>query len=196
MTPTGPVGMADWVSTAVEGTLLFMVGCDESSWPRARSLLLPIARDVVRCGGPGTGVTMKAIVNLLWLANYTADVEALVFAASAGISPEVASAVLGDTGASNRALGMAVDQLIPGEIRDGFPVRLAHKDVRLALATARRLGLDLASLEPTLAVLQEASADGMDGLGVAAYGKVIEDRHGIDLSRYSGGDDPDAVGGR
>lgn len=175
-------GMGGGVGNAAEGTLLFMVGCEAEHWERARALLSPIARGVVHCGPPGAGVTMKAIVNLVWLANYAADVEALVFATRAGIPPAVAGEILGQTGASNRALGMAVEQLIADDIRPGFRVGLAHKDVAIAIGAARRLGLDLSTLEPTLEILEEASESGLADEGVAAVGTVVEQRHGVDLS--------------
>jgi enoyl-CoA hydratase len=190
-------GMGGGASNAAEGSLLFMVGCEEGTWDRVLAVLSPIGRGVIHCGGPGAGVTMKAITNLLWLSNYHADVEALVFASAAGISPDIAAAVLAQTGAANRALGMASDQLLTDDFRSGFPVSLAHKDVRLAIATARRLGLDLISLEPTLALFDEATNSGLSSEGVASAGTVVERRHGVDLSNASSErDHPDGPSGR
>lgn len=175
-------GMGGGASNAADGSLLFMVGCRPSAWSRVKELLQPIGRDVVRCGEPGTGVTMKAITNLLWLANYTADVEAVAFAKTAGISPRVAAEVLMATGATNRALKMVADQLIADEYNPGFPVSLAYKDVNLAVAAAERIGLDLTALTPALTAYEAAMKAGLADEGVAAGGLAIEKRLGVDLS--------------
>src|SRR5690606_973486 len=108
------------------------------------------ARGVVRCGETGTGVTLKVVNNLLALTIFLADAEALSIAASAGLDQDITMEVLGQTGAANAALtGLVGKQLLPRQFDGAFRTALAHKDARIALELAERLGITTSTLDPT-----------------------------------------------
>lgn len=176
-------GMAGGPRDAEQGTLLFMVGCPEDEWDEIRALLDPIGRDVVRCGDTGAGVTLKVVNNLLALTVFLADVEALSIAKSAGLDLDVAMTVLGSTGAANAALnGLVGGQLLQREFAGAFRTALAHKDVRIAVDLAERLGVPLDTLGPTLRTFSTALDQGLGDYAAGAAGLVVERAAGIELA--------------
>ncbi len=176
-------GMAGGPNDAEQGTLLFMVGCPEEEWDEIRSLLDPIGRDVVRCGNTGAGVTLKVVNNLLALTVFLADVEALAIAKAADLDLDVAMSVLSSTGAANAALdGLVGNQLLPRNFEGAFRTALAHKDVRIAVAFADRLGVPLDTLAPTLETFGAALDQGLGDMAAGAAGLVVERAAGIQLA--------------
>ncbi len=175
-------GMAGGPADAEQGNLLFMVGCPEADWADMQAVLDPIGRDVVRCGDTGSGVTLKVVNNLLALSVFLADVEALSIAKAANLDLDVALDVLSRTGAANAALGGLVgSQLLPRSFEGAFRTTLAHKDARIALELADRLGSATNTLKPTLETFGEAVATGLGDKAAGAAGLVVERRSGISL---------------
>jgi 3-hydroxyisobutyrate dehydrogenase-like beta-hydroxyacid dehydrogenase len=175
-------GMAGSPADAANGNLLFMVGCPEADWEEVRGVLEPIGRDVVRCGNTGAGVTLKVVNNLLALTVFLADAEALSIAAAANLDLDVTLDVLSKTGAANAALtGLLGAQLLPRQFDGAFRTMLAHKDARIALELAERLGTVTNTLGPTRDTYEEAVASGFGDMAAGAAGLVVERRSGVTL---------------
>jgi 4-hydroxybutyrate dehydrogenase/sulfolactaldehyde 3-reductase len=62
---------------AERGESLFMVGGTEPDLARAMPLLEAMGNKVIRCGGPGAGITMKIVLNFLSMATCQLTAEAL-----------------------------------------------------------------------------------------------------------------------
>ncbi len=167
---------------AAAGKLLFLVGCPHEDWEDIQSILGPIGRRVVRCGDTGAGVTLKVVNNLLALTVFLADVEALSIAAAAGLDQKITMDVLRQTAAANTALDALVDrQLLARKFEGAFRTSLAHKDARIAVALAGRLGIDANTLSPTLAAYGEAVETGLGEMAAGAAGLVVERHAGVQL---------------
>ncbi len=86
-----------------------------------------------------------------WRCNIEAAAEALVFAAKAGADPaKVRQALMGGF-ACSRVLEVHGERMIKRSFAPGFRIRLHQKDLNLALAAARELGLGL----PNTAIAQQ-----------------------------------------
>lgn len=167
---------------AATGNLMFLVGCPQEDWDEIRAILEPIGRSVVRCGDTGTGVTLKVINNLLALTVFLADTEILTIAAAAHLDQTITLDVLGQTAAGNAALtGLVGGQLLPRKFEGAFRTALAHKDARIALALAERLGINAATLAPTLSTYGEAVDAGLGDKAAGAAGLIVERRAGVKL---------------
>jgi len=168
-------GMGGGPADAAGGTLLFMVGCPQNEWREIEDFLVPISRDVVRCGDTGSGVTLKVINNLLALSVFLADVEVLLLTGKAGLELEATLKVLKSTGAANAAFdGLVARQYLPRQFDGGFRTSLARKDVAIALEVAARLGIQVPNLAPTLEIFSEAVEDGLGEMAAGAAGLVLE----------------------
>jgi 2-hydroxy-3-oxopropionate reductase len=136
---------------ARDGSLTIMVGASDAAFARARPLLALMGKNVTLLGGNGAGQTCKVANQIIVALTIEAVAEALVFASKAGADPaKVRSALLGGF-ASSRILEVHGERMIRRTFEPGFRIELQQKDLALALASARELGVAL----PGTALAQE-----------------------------------------
>ena len=140
---------------AEQASLSIMVGGPEAAFTRALPLLHAMGRTIVHIGpAHGDGQVCKAANQIMVALHLQAAAEALVFAARAGADPaRVREALLGGFAAS-RVLEVHGKRMLDGAFTPGFRVALHQKDLDLALATGRALGIPL----PGTAIAQQSFA--------------------------------------
>ena len=98
------------------------------------------------CGGPGMGHAMKITNNLLATTIMAANTEALAIGIKSGLTLELMMEVMRTTMAWNNQLAVAMPKkAFLGDDSPGFMVKLAGKDVRLAVELRRGAGLRAAA---------------------------------------------------
>ncbi|MCK9687886.1 2-hydroxy-3-oxopropionate reductase [Scleromatobacter humisilvae] len=136
---------------ARNATLSIMVGGPEATFERVKPLFECMGRNITRVGGNGDGQTAKVANQIIVALNIEAVGEALLFAARAGADPaKVRQALMGGFAAS-RILEVHGERMIKRTFDPGFRIGLHQKDLNLALASARALGVSL----PNTATAQE-----------------------------------------
>jgi 2-hydroxy-3-oxopropionate reductase len=136
---------------ARNAALTIMAGGSEAAFARARPLFDLLGRNVTRVGENGDGQTCKVANQIIVALNIEAVAEALLFASKAGADPaKVRQALLGGFAAS-RVLEVHGERMLKRTFDPGFRIELHQKDLGLALAGARALGLSL----PSTAIAQE-----------------------------------------
>ena len=136
---------------ATNATLTIMVGGPPAAFNRVRPIFDLMGRQVTLVGGNGDGQTCKVANQIIVALTLEAVAEALLFAAKAGADPsKVRQALMGGF-ASSRVLEVHGERMITRAFDPGFRVELHQKDLNLALAGARTLGLSL----PNTATVQE-----------------------------------------
>ena len=169
---TGGVGAAE------QGTLLIMAGGTREDFAAARPLLETMGRKILHVGPMGHGSVMKLTTNLVASCIYTAMAEGLVFATKAGLDPALVAEVLAER---SPLIAGAAPRVLSGQFTAFFPLRLSHKDVHLALATARSLGVPLFALG-TVGQLQTAALEkGLGELDQIAMIQVLEEIAGVQV---------------
>ena len=139
-----PVGRQ--VQHAVAGTLLIMVGGQESDLVRARPVLELMGDTIVHCGPLGSGSRMKIVNNYMSIALNVLSAEALVLAERSGVAPELAREVMLGTAAGQGHFGTTYPaKVLKGDVTPGFMIDLAHKDLGLALELAAELNVPAAT---------------------------------------------------
>ena len=129
-----PVGRL--ARNAVEGTLLFMVGGSESDLEHARPLLDLLGDKIVHCGSVGMGSRMKIVNNYQSTSLNVLTAETLTLAEASGLDVNLAIEVMRETTAGRGHMNATYpDQVLSGNIKPGFMIDLAHKDLGLALET-------------------------------------------------------------
>jgi len=175
-----PVGKT--ADHAVAGTLTLMVGGDDDVVARCRPVLDCIGSDFFHCGGLGAGQTMKLINNLLATAVSEASIEALVTGTKSGLSLDTMLSVLRTTMAWNNALAIALPKRpLAGDFSPGFMLKLAHKDCRLALAMAEKLGVATPVGRAALASVDEGVKRGFGDDDVGVLLKLREQPAGVEV---------------
>ena len=136
---------------AKNATLTIMVGGEEAVFERVRPLLERMGKNITLVGGNGDGQTAKVANQIVVALTIEAVAEALLFASRAGADPaRVRQALMGGF-ASSKVLEVHGDRMVRRAFEPGFRIELHQKDLNLALASARTLGIAL----PNTATAQE-----------------------------------------
>lgn len=126
---------------AANGQLLVMLGGAADDVGRAEPVLTPLARKIVRCGGPGAGNVVKLVNNLLCAAHLALAGEALALAEAGGVTPEALLEALGAGSGRSAVTEINLPRwVLNGAFDSGFSMALMRKDVRLAGELADMLG--------------------------------------------------------
>jgi 3-hydroxyisobutyrate dehydrogenase-like beta-hydroxyacid dehydrogenase len=151
------------VSAAETGTLAFMVGGTEAGYRAAEPLLLRLGTTVTHVGGNGQGLLLDLAINISLAAQMLAFNEGVLLAERGGIDRVLAARAIGSPTLYDRLPGPAVADLPERAALaqpEPFDVALVHKDIRLALATARESGVTL----PVAAAIDSALSQA-EGIG-------------------------------
>ncbi|MFJ2331901.1 2-hydroxy-3-oxopropionate reductase [Pseudomonas helleri] len=159
---------------AKAGTLSIMVGGDEKTFERALPLLQNMGKNITLVGGNGDGQTAKVANQIIVALNIQAVAEALVFAAKNGADPaKVREALMGGF-ASSKILEVHGERMIKGTFDPGFRISLHQKDLNLALAGARELGINLPNTASAQQVFSTCAALGGSNWDHSALIKGLE----------------------
>ena len=136
---------------ANNATLSIMVGGEPAVFERVRPLFELMGKNITLVGANGDGQTAKVANQIIVALNIEAVSEALLFAARAGADPaRVRQALMGGF-ASSKILEVHGERMVKRTFDPGFRIELHQKDLNLALASARALGVSL----PNTATAQE-----------------------------------------
>jgi len=128
---------------AKNAALTIMVGGGQATFDKVKPVFELMGKNITLVGANGDGQTCKVCNQIIVALNIEAVGEALVFAAKAGADPaKVRQALMGGFAAS-RILEVHGERMIKRTFDPGFRIELHQKDLSLALAGARAMGLSL-----------------------------------------------------
>ncbi|MEX5541918.1 2-hydroxy-3-oxopropionate reductase [Pseudomonas poae] len=156
------------------GSLSIMVGGQPRVFERALPLLQSMGKNITLVGGNGDGQAAKVANQIIVALNIQAVAEALLFAAKNGADPaRVRDALMGGFAAS-RILEVHGERMINGTFAPGFRINLHQKDLNLALAGAKELGINLPNTASTQQVFSTCTALGGGNWDHSALIKGLE----------------------
>ena len=159
---------------AKTGSLTIMVGGPEAAFERVKPLFELMGKNITLVGGNGDGQTCKVANQIIVALNIAAVGEALLFASKAGADPaKVRQALMGGFAAS-RILEVHGDRMIKRTFNPGFRIGLHQKDLGLALAGAKTLGVALPQTAGAAQLMQVCAANGMQDLDHSALVRSLE----------------------
>ena len=159
---------------AKAASLTIMVGGPEATFERIKPLFELMGKNITLVGGNGDGQTTKVANQIIVALNIAAVGEALVFASKAGADPaKVRQALMGGF-ASSRILEVHGERMIKRTFNPGFRIQLHQKDLSLALAGARALGVALPGTANAAQLMQACAANGMQDLDHSALVRALE----------------------
>jgi 2-hydroxy-3-oxopropionate reductase len=159
---------------AVEGSLSIMVGGDAEVFEAAHPVLEQLGKTIAHVGGAGAGQTVKA-ANQLMVAGIIALVsEAIVLLEASGVDTDRAVEVLAGGLAGNRILDRKAASMLAREFKPGFRIDLHHKDMGIALASARSAEVSLPVTGVVAQLVASARAMGYGSLDHSALLNVVE----------------------
>jgi 3-hydroxyisobutyrate dehydrogenase-like beta-hydroxyacid dehydrogenase len=125
------------VHEAEDGRLTIMVGGDDEAFAQVEPLLRELGPIVRHIGPNGQGLRLKLALNISLAAQMLAFSEGVNLAEHGGIERELAAEVIAESAVGSPFLRGRAPLVLDLPDEAWFTVELAHKDIRLALATGR-----------------------------------------------------------
>ena len=159
---------------AKAASLTIMVGGTDAAFAMAKPLFELMGKNITHVGGTGDGQTTKVANQIIVALNIAAVGEALLFASKAGADPaKVRQALMGGF-ASSRILEVHGERMIKRTFNPGFRIGLHQKDLNLALAGAKAIGVALPQTAGAAQLMGACAANGWDQLDHSALVKALE----------------------
>jgi 3-hydroxyisobutyrate dehydrogenase/2-hydroxy-3-oxopropionate reductase len=156
-----------------------MASGDPSAWESARPVLQSIGEKLFHLGPDvGTGTLVKLVNNAIFLASGLVGQECLTLAAKAGLDVPKLLEVLK---ASSAAVYLGLTELALGRNFDDafFTLRLARKDLALALESADALAVPMEVTAAAEQIYARAEDAGLGGKVFFATLQAIEEAAGV-----------------
>jgi 3-hydroxyisobutyrate dehydrogenase-like beta-hydroxyacid dehydrogenase len=167
-----PVTGGTW--GAEKGELVFMVGGEASTLKRVEPVLGAMGKRWFHLGPVGAGQTVKLAMNLLLNLQVEAFAEALALVTRAGVPGQSLFEVMQSSMGRSGVLDLKGANMLKGEYKPSFPLRLMHKDVGLALDLGNQLGVPLpaaAAAREVMNAVKGATTEDVDFSALATFWK-------------------------
>lgn len=159
---------------AKAASLTIMVGGPEAAFERVKPLFQLMGKNITLVGRNGDGQTTKVANQIIVALTIEAVGEALLFASKAGADPaRVREALMGGF-ANSRILEVHGERMIARNFAPGFRIELHQKDLGLALAGARALGVSLPNTATAQELFNAAAAAGGAAWDHSGMVRVLE----------------------
>jgi 2-hydroxy-3-oxopropionate reductase len=159
---------------AKAASLTIMVGGSEATFNTVKPLFELMGKNITLVGGNGDGQTTKVANQIIVALNIAAVGEALLFASKAGADPAKVRAALMGGFASSRILEVHGERMIKRTFDPGFRIALHQKDLALALAGAKAIGVSLPQTASAAQLMQACASNGWGQLDHSALVKSLE----------------------
>ncbi len=167
---------------AREARLSIMVGGERSSVDKVMPLFEAMGQTVVHQGGPGAGQHTKMVNQTLIATNMIGVCEALMYGHKAGLDLPTVLKSVASGAAGSWSLSNLGPRIIDGNFDPGFYVEHFLKDMGIALAESRRMGLELPGLALAEKLYQDVREQGNGRMGTHALQLTLAKLSGVDWS--------------
>jgi 3-hydroxyisobutyrate dehydrogenase len=173
----GPAG-------AKSGKLAIWVGGEASVFRQYKHVLDAIGDKAAYIGPIGTATVAKLVHNMSGYALVCALAETFTLGVKAGLEPLALWQAVRQGAVGRRfTFDAVIDQFLPGKYDPpAFALKLAHKDVSLANALGRELGVPMRICNLALAEMTEALARGWGGRDSRVVMLLEQERAGVEIA--------------
>lgn len=165
---------------ARRGTLSIMVGGEEADLDKVRPALEAMGNTITHVGPIGSGQLAKAINQIVVAGTYWGVAEGIAVGLKAGLDMQKVVQAVGGGAAGSWAMSNRSGNMIANSYPLGFKVRLHRKDLNIALAVARELGVTV----PVAAYVEQVEtgliARGHGDEDISVIARSIREASGID----------------
>jgi 3-hydroxyisobutyrate dehydrogenase-like beta-hydroxyacid dehydrogenase len=166
---------------AADGTLIFMVGGDEATVQRLNPLFAAMGKKIFRMGETGKGQATKLAMNLQIALIFEGFAEALTLATKLGVDSQQLVLLIEATMVRSGVVEYKAPFVLGRDFTPNFPLRLMHKDIRLALEAAKEVRVKLPALETVEEIYELATEEGQQDLDYAATLTLLEKWAGVQV---------------
>lgn len=165
---------------AKEARLSIMIGGDEEVVTALTPCWEAMGKTIVRQGGPGAGQHTKMVNQTLIASGMIAICEGLLYGHKAGLDLDTVLKSVGSGAAGSWGLSNLAPRIIGNNFDPGFFVEHFIKDMGIALAEARRMGISLPGLALAEQLYQGVKAQGHGRDGTQALFLTLAQLSGVD----------------
>ncbi|HEX3687936.1 MAG TPA: NAD(P)-dependent oxidoreductase, partial [Gaiellaceae bacterium] len=155
------------------GTLTIMVGGDEAAYRAVEPLLRELGTPNY-VGENGQGLALKLAINISLAVQMLAFAEGLLLAERSGVDRQRALEIMEASPIGSPMLRARSSIILDPPAEAWFDLGFMHKDVELALDTARKLQIPLPTAERADEILERAEALGYEHRDLAALFQALE----------------------
>ncbi|MGN8647724.1 NAD(P)-dependent oxidoreductase [Gracilibacillus sp. HCP3S3_G5_1] len=159
---------------AKNGTLSIMVGGKEEDFNAMRPIFEKMGENIVLQGPAGAGQHTKMTNQITIASNMIGVAEAIMYAKKAGLDPVRVLKSISTGAAGSWSLSNLAPRMIKGDSAPGFYIKHFIKDMKIALANAKKMGLQTPGLELSLELYEELAEQGLEDRGTQALIKWFE----------------------
>jgi 3-hydroxyisobutyrate dehydrogenase-like beta-hydroxyacid dehydrogenase len=167
------------------GTLIFIVGGDEAVIESLKPLFAAMGKVFFRMGETSKGQAAKLAMNLQIALIYEGFAEGLTLATKLGVDVQNLIGVIQASMVRSGVVDYKAPFVLKRDFTPNFPLRLMHKDIRLALEAAKEVRVKLPALETVEEVYEMATEDGHANLDYAATLTLLERWAGVEVKGAS-----------
>lgn len=158
---------------ARNASLSIMVGCEPAHFDAVLPVLQVLGNKIERQGGPGAGQHAKMCNQIAIASGLLGVCEAIAYAEKAGLDPMRVLQNIETGAAGSWSLSHLGPRIIKRDFAPGFYIKHFIKDMRIALASAKQLGLLTPGLELVLGMFESLAAAGEENSGTHALYKWL-----------------------
>jgi 3-hydroxyisobutyrate dehydrogenase-like beta-hydroxyacid dehydrogenase len=170
---------------AESGTLIFIVGGEEAAIEHLKPLFAAMGKQFFRMGETSKGQAAKLVMNLQIALIYEGFSEALTLATKLGVPAETLLPLVQASMVRSGVVDYKAPFVMKRDFSPNFPLRLMHKDLRLALEAAKEARVKLPGLETVEEIYEMATEDGHENLDYAATLTLLEKWAGVEVKGAS-----------
>jgi 3-hydroxyisobutyrate dehydrogenase len=165
---------------AKNGTLSIMVGGADADVARVQPVLAAMGNTITHVGPVGSGQLTKAINQIIVAGTYWAVAEGMAVGMKAGLDMDKVVQAVGGGAAGSWGLTNRSGNMIANDYPLGFRVRLHQKDLNIALAAARELGVTLPMAAYVEQIETGLMAQGYGDEDISAIARSIRQQSALD----------------
>lgn len=153
---------------AKNASLAIMVGGDEERFREVQPIFERLGTNIIHHGDAGAGQHTKLANQIAIATNMIGVCESIVYAKKAGLDPTRVLESITTGAAGSWSLSNLAPRMIAGDYDPGFYVKHFIKDMRIALESAKELGLETPGLSLSLELYKDIAKHGENDSGTQA----------------------------
>jgi 3-hydroxyisobutyrate dehydrogenase-like beta-hydroxyacid dehydrogenase len=168
---------------AEKATLTFMIGGDTAVFEQARPFFEIMGKLFYHCGGPGSGLQAKLTQNLVLANLFQGFAEGMVLAVKGGVAPQLMLDILDNSAAKSGLISFKAPFVLARNFETNFSTKWLHKDVGLALDSAKDMDVPLPITALTEQMLRATIAKGWGDDDFCSSIRVLEEWASIEVRK-------------
>ncbi|MGI5857834.1 MAG: NAD(P)-dependent oxidoreductase [Tepidanaerobacteraceae bacterium] len=156
---------------AREARLSIMVGGEPEVFEKVLPIFEIMGKNILLQGDAGAGQCTKMCNQIAIASNMLGVCEAIAYAKKAGLDPKSVLKSIESGAAGSWSLSNYVPRMLMGDFEPGFYIKHFIKDMRIAMESAKEMGLKTPGLELALSIYEELADQGEENCGTQALFK-------------------------